>query len=119
MGKLWVLDTETKGTGAEMVPLEKVVEEARRGRAPVLAPKRRKRVAPPPRSAPRRFRVVDVMSRQVVAEDVDTRAMVEALKGFRSVVDVSVLGWDDAAADWRPLTLRERRAVWSLRGRVG
>lgn len=24
MGKIWVLDTETKGTGAEMVPLEKI-----------------------------------------------------------------------------------------------
>jgi hypothetical protein len=24
MGKVWVLDTETKGTGAQMVPLEKV-----------------------------------------------------------------------------------------------
>jgi hypothetical protein len=24
MGKVWVLDTETKGTGANMVPLEKV-----------------------------------------------------------------------------------------------
>jgi hypothetical protein len=26
MGKVWVLDTETKGTGASMVPLEKVIE---------------------------------------------------------------------------------------------
>jgi hypothetical protein len=28
MGKTWVLDTETKGTGANMVPLEKVQEKA-------------------------------------------------------------------------------------------
>ena len=28
MGKTWVLDTETKGTGANMVPLEKVQENA-------------------------------------------------------------------------------------------
>jgi hypothetical protein len=27
MGKTWVLDTETKGTGANMVPLEKVLEK--------------------------------------------------------------------------------------------
>jgi hypothetical protein len=27
MGKTWVLDTETKGTGANMVPLEKVQEK--------------------------------------------------------------------------------------------
>ena len=26
MGKVWVLDTETKGTGAQMVPIEKVLE---------------------------------------------------------------------------------------------
>jgi hypothetical protein len=28
MGKTWVLDTETKGTGANMVPLEKVQKKA-------------------------------------------------------------------------------------------
>ena len=28
MGKTWVLDTETKGTGANMVPLEKTQEKA-------------------------------------------------------------------------------------------
>jgi hypothetical protein len=28
MGKAWVLDTETKGTGANMVPLEKVQEKS-------------------------------------------------------------------------------------------
>ncbi|HUO72278.1 MAG TPA: hypothetical protein VMU39_16030 [Solirubrobacteraceae bacterium] len=27
MGKVWVLDTETKGTGANMVPLERVVQK--------------------------------------------------------------------------------------------
>jgi hypothetical protein len=27
MGKVWVLDTETKGTGANMVPLEKTLEQ--------------------------------------------------------------------------------------------
>jgi hypothetical protein len=30
MGKIWVLDTETKGTGANMVPLEKVERKPRR-----------------------------------------------------------------------------------------
>jgi hypothetical protein len=28
MGKVWVLDTETKGTGAQMVPLEKAQRDA-------------------------------------------------------------------------------------------
>jgi hypothetical protein len=41
MGKVWVLDTETKGTGANMVPLENVEAkpEARRRKA---APRRAK-----------------------------------------------------------------------------
>jgi hypothetical protein len=30
MGKTWVLDTETKGTGANMVPLEKVPGHVRK-----------------------------------------------------------------------------------------
>jgi hypothetical protein len=46
MGKTWVLDTETKGTGANMVPLEKVQRKAdaepRRGpRQATNAPARR------------------------------------------------------------------------------
>jgi hypothetical protein len=46
MGKTWVLDTETKGTGANMVPLEKVQEKAdtqarRPSRPPKSAPARR------------------------------------------------------------------------------
>ena len=41
MGKTWVLDTETKGTGANMVPLEKVqAKPVPRPRKP--APRRRK-----------------------------------------------------------------------------
>ena len=55
--KTWVLDTETKGTGANMVPIEKVLEEpeptpARRRPAPAAEPKRaerRERRHPAPR----------------------------------------------------------------------
>jgi hypothetical protein len=39
MGKVWVLDTETKGTGANMVPLEKTQAKP----APAERPKRRSR----------------------------------------------------------------------------
>ena len=46
MAKVWVLDTETKGTGAEMVPLEKVQEK----RVPETRP--RKRRAQRPNGAP-------------------------------------------------------------------
>lgn len=45
--KKWVLDTETKGTGANMVPLEKVLEK------PEPAPEGRR---PAPAAEPRRAR---------------------------------------------------------------
>jgi hypothetical protein len=45
MSKTWVLDTETKGTGANMVPLEKVQEKPD-------APRRR--ASRPAKSAPRK-----------------------------------------------------------------
>ena len=119
MGKVWVLDTGTKGTGAEMVPLEKVLEEPGPTRPLVVAPERRKRKRAPAPRAPWRFKLVDVMTRQVVGEDVDARAAVELLRGFRSVVDVSVYAWDQPTADWRPLTLAERRALWAFRAADG
>jgi hypothetical protein len=40
MGKTWVLDTETKGTGANMVPLEKVQAKPE--------PRHRRKAAPRP-----------------------------------------------------------------------
>jgi hypothetical protein len=46
MGKVWVLDTETKGTGANVVPLEKVQ------RQPEAAEQRPKRPAPTGRRKP-------------------------------------------------------------------
>ena len=53
MAKIWVLDTETKGTGANMVPLEKT--QKRPEPAPAR-PKRRTASSPPaaPRLARRR-----------------------------------------------------------------
>ena len=47
MGKTWVLDTETKGTGANMVPLEKVQKKA--DEEPARGTRRAKR---PPRRRP-------------------------------------------------------------------
>jgi hypothetical protein len=41
MGKTWILDTETKGTGANMVPLEKARKE------PDAEPRRARRTAKP------------------------------------------------------------------------
>jgi hypothetical protein len=50
MGKVWVLDTETKGTGANMVPLEKTL--AKPAPKPIRpAPKPERRRSQPPRSS--------------------------------------------------------------------
>jgi hypothetical protein len=40
MGKVWVLDTETKGTGANMVPLEKVLQRPEPAEQPTKRAKR-------------------------------------------------------------------------------
>jgi hypothetical protein len=75
--RTWALDTETKGTGAEMVPLERLQERKRlrRGREPirVIASEREGRADDPSaealeQPAPRRFKVVDVLSREVLAD---------------------------------------------------
>jgi hypothetical protein len=50
MSKTWVLDTETKGTGANVVPLEKVLEQP--SKDDESGPTRRKRAAPQPNRGP-------------------------------------------------------------------
>ena len=118
LARAWVLDTETKGTGAERVPLEKVQKQPpRRRRRPVRAPdpKPRPSAEPGPRG-PRRFKVVDVMSGRVLAEGAGTQATLELLRGIRSVVDVRIYVWEREASDWRPLTLAEQKSLWRLRG---
>ena len=114
MGKIWVLDTETKGTGAEMVPLDKVLSEPRPARPVRRAPaKPRARARPAAPKAPNRFKIVDVLSGTTLAEGAGTREAIATLRGVRSVVDVSVYVREDAR--WRPLTLGERKALWALR----
>jgi hypothetical protein len=116
MAKTWVLHTETKGTGAQVVPLESVT---RRSSAvePVFVPRKpareREPEQPTPRP-PRRFKIIDVMTRQLLAEDANTRDTIETLKGVRSIVDVSVYVWQDERDRWRLLPLEEQRLLWSL-----
>lgn len=120
MAKVWVLDTDTKGTGAQMVPLEKV----EKGPAPQLklTRARRKRPARPTRaaepSAPPKFKVVDVMTRRVLAEGASARETVDLLEGVASIVDVSIYVWEESAQRWRSLSLGERRKLWRFRGRA-
>jgi len=120
MGKVWVLDTETKGTGAQVVPLEKVLKQAEPRTGPRSAPRRPAPTPPadePAPRAPHRFRVVDVMTERVLAEDAGTRATVDLLKDVRSVVDVRISVWDPETESWRLLTLGEQQALWALRDR--
>jgi len=123
MAKVWVLDTETKGTGAEMVPLDKVVERKRH------APKRRERAVRPRRRAspvaepadrdqgrrPRSYKLVNAITGEVVAERVGAQEIVERLERTRSIADARVYVWAPEADQWRALTLREQRLLREAR----
>jgi len=118
VGKVWVLDTETKGTGAQMVPLEKTLkqpasEPARRRARPV--PKRESHTGEAEPAPPRRFRVIDALSREVIAEDAGLAETVELLGDVRQPVAVSVYVWEPKAGDWRLLTRRELSLLWDRR----
>jgi hypothetical protein len=119
MRKTWVLDTETKGTGAQMMPLEKVLQKpASKPRRPVARPKPKPRPVDSvePRE-PSRFKVVDALSRRVLAEGASTRATVDLLEEIRSPVDVSIYAFEPNTEAWRPLTHREKMLLWGFRGR--
>ena len=117
MTKTWVLDTETKGTGANMVPLEKRKAKPERSRDVLYVPRKhasRPAKTPAPKPAPR-FKVVDLLSRQVLTEGTDTRATVDVLKRVRSIVDVQVYVWQPVREKWRMLGLDEVRLLWDHR----
>jgi hypothetical protein len=113
---VWVLDTHTKGTGANMVPLKRVIKHGSDAVPGFVLPERRRpEPAPAEAKKPYRFRVVDLMTREVLAEDVDARSAVEVLGGVRSIVDINVYVWDDEAERWRRLTFDETKALWDQR----
>ena len=118
MAKTWILDTETKGTGASMVPLEKAL--AKRSAEQDLdvvtleGPPAQPRPVQPP--APLSFKIVDVRSSQVLADGVDARAAVEVLEDVGSVVDIRIYVWAPLTGRWRLLTLGEQKALWEFRG---
>jgi hypothetical protein len=124
MAKAWVLDTDTKGTGAEMVPLEKLERQRRRGRDRERISVIRRTPLPPEeptedadRTDERRFKVVNVLSREVLGDGVGPREAVELLERVRSVVDVRIYVWEPELEDWRALSLREKKLMWEFRGR--
>lgn len=116
MAKTWVLETQTKGTGATMVPLERVVVKP--GAAvPGFPLPELKPPAPPDSSArePLAFKVVDVMTRQVLSEGTDARAAAAALESVRSIVDATVYVREPGSTRWRLLSLAETKVLWDRR----
>ena len=116
MGKTWVLHTETKGTGAKMVPLESVTKRSSTVE-PILVPtgprQPRKPAEPEPR-LPRKFKVVDVMTRQALVEGASGREAVDALRDIRSIVDVNVYVWREEDQRWWLLTFAQKHSLWAL-----
>ena len=115
-GRVWVLDTETKGTGAQMVPLDKVVKQPQPKEHLLPVKMRRPKAEPEPAPRPpRRFKLVDISTREVLAEDAGLGRTLELLGGLRSSVDVNIHVWEDEDERWRRLTLPERRLLWDRR----
>jgi hypothetical protein len=117
MDRVWVLDTATKGTGASMVPLESTLTKpGPPSDRPYIAPKRaRRKPKPPEPRKPPRFKVVDVMTGQPLAEGADARTTIDLLRDVRSVNDVRIHVWRHKDEVWRLLSLEEQRKLWSLR----
>lgn len=115
MGTTWVLDTETKGTGANMVPLERVTKRSSAPAHRFVLPERRSPHKKPskPRTR-RRFRIVDVMTRQELLEAGSARDAVETLRSVRSIVDVNLYVWDEERQRWLMLPFEEQRTLFDL-----
>jgi hypothetical protein len=116
--KVWVLDTETKGTGANVVPLDRVERKPPAEPQPLSVPRKHQpKPRPEPEPEPRRFKLVDVMTREVLAEDADVRTALDVLESVRSFVDVNVYVWQPESERWRLIGLSEKQALWRLTGR--
>ena len=112
---VWVLETQTKGTGANVVPLGRVLKRSEPVPGFNIRKPEPREPAPAAPREPYRFRIADVMTRQVVADDVDAREAVAALADVRSIVDVIVYVWDPEADHWRMLSFGETQALWEHR----
>jgi len=119
VAKTWVLDTETKGTGAHIAPLkaERASSQPELATVTFERPPRPVRAPVPP--APRTFKVLDVLGARTLAEGVDARETLTLLAGMRSVLDARVYVWAPSTERWRLLTLEEHKALWKMRESVG
>ncbi len=98
-----------------MVPLESVTKRPS-APEPIFVPRqpRPREQEAPERRPPRRFRVVDVMTRQALADGASARETIDVLSDVRSIVDINVFVWSEDKQRWRMLTFAELRAMWEL-----
>jgi len=102
-----------------MVPLEDTLAKPEKPFTPI-APRlpgsgARAQAAEPRR--PRSFRVTDVLSCRILAENADARGTLDLLAGTRSIVDVTIDVWDPKAGRWRRLAHGENSTLWNSRHR--
>jgi hypothetical protein len=96
-----------------MVPLDKAKQPSAGARPSVVRPKPERPPEPPRRPDPRRFRLLDAVSRELLAEDVGAEELLGLLDGVRSMVDVGIQVWEPAPERWRTLAGREKRLLWN------
>lgn len=117
MAKTWILDTETKGTGAHVKPLEPA--RAAPDHAHELSLVALERPPRPAREEPQveplRLKVVDVLAARTLGEDVDVREAVRLLEGVRSTLDVRVFVRTRVDAKWRLIGRDELKTLWGFR----
>jgi len=103
-----------------MVPLDRVLRKPGSEPEPVRVLRRPEppEPKPPEPRSPRQFKVVDVMTREVLAEGADTRTTIKLLEDVRSIVDVTIWVWQPETERWRMLTFDEARSLWDYRGRM-
>jgi hypothetical protein len=120
VAKTWILDTGTKGTGASVRPLERAEEPPKPSGDKLYVPRKpRPKPRPEPKfRRPRQFKIIDVVTRETLAEHVDTRTALRVLQDVRSNVDVHVYVHEPDNDTWRLLSLNEQRALWDARHRV-
>src|SRR3954454_16934122 len=123
MAKTWVLETHTKGTGANVVALEDgapaAAEPAEREPLFVARKPVPKAPAAPVPKPPSRFKVVEITTGRVLAEDAGVRATVELLRDeVASITDVAIWIWREPQGRYVLLTHGEQRRLWELRARA-
>ena len=112
-----MLDTETKGTGAHVVPLDEASSRAKPAPGRMwVPPKRTPRAPEPPKPRPpRRFRVLDVVTRAVLLQDGSVAETLALLGRIERINDVNLYVWEPDDERWRLLSMAEQRVVWERR----